>query len=47
MTALGWILIAVGPLVVVFAFAQRRAVSRVALTMAKTAIGSVGFERRP
>ena len=51
MTALGWTLIAVGPLVVVFAFpvanAQRRAASRVALTMAKTAICSVGFERRP
>jgi hypothetical protein len=49
MRALGWILIAVGPLVVVFAFpvAERRSRSQVALTMARTGIRSVGFERRP
>lgn len=51
MTALEWILLAVGPPAVVFAFlvpnAPRRAGSQVALTLAKTAICSVGFERRP
>ena len=51
MRALGWIWIAVGPLVVVFAFPvadpQRRSRSQVALTMARTGIRLVGFERRP
>jgi len=51
MRALGWILIGVVPLVVVFAFpvedAQRRSRSLVALTMARTGIRLVGFERRP
>ena len=51
MRALSWILIAVGPLVVIFPFpvadARRRPRSQVALTMARTGIRSVGFERRP
>jgi thiamine biosynthesis lipoprotein ApbE len=53
MRALNWILIAVGPLVVVFAFAfpaadaRRRSRSQVALTMARTGMRSVGFGRQP
>jgi len=51
MRALDWILVAVGPLVVNIAFpvadARRRSRSQVALTMTRTGIRSVGFERRP
>jgi hypothetical protein len=51
MRALNWIWIAVGPLVVVFACpaadARRRSRSQVVLTMARTGIRPVGFERPP
>jgi hypothetical protein len=51
MNALNWILIAVRPLVVILAFplgdARRRSRSHVALTIARTGMRSVGFERRP
>jgi hypothetical protein len=51
MRALGWILIAVGPLAVVravpVAIAERRSGSQGALTLARTGIRLVGFERRP
>jgi hypothetical protein len=51
MRALGWIPMAVGPLVVVIAFpvadTRWRSRSPVALTMARTGIRSAGLERRP
>jgi hypothetical protein len=50
MRALGWILIAVGPLVVVafpMADARWRSPSAVAPTMAGAGIRSAGLERRP